>query len=142
MPEVVNLEQIISRRAREGRRRTFLCIALEVRGERQPRSRSHASHSLATCACLLPFTPNLKASKFFPEPNQSIRRERDEEFPKLASLPQSRGPVDTWIESSAATRAIRRRLIGLDGAEGAGGGGIERRMTEGEGVGWTTAGRG
>jgi len=30
-------------------------------------------------------------------------------------LPQSRGPV---IASSAATRAIRRRLIGLDGAGG------------------------
>jgi len=51
----------------------------------------------------LPFTPNLKASKFFPEPNQSIRRERDEGFPKLASLHQSRGPVVASIESLASS---------------------------------------
>jgi len=113
IPEVVNLEQIISRRAREGRRRTFVCIALEVRGEGQPRSRSHAS--LVTCACLLPLYTELEGSKFCPEPNQSIRRERDEGFPKLASLPQSRGPVVASIESSATTRVIRCRWNGLEG---------------------------
>jgi len=56
---------------------------------------------------------NLKASKLFPEPSQSIRRERDKGTSAVASLNQSCGPATASLKSSVALLAIRLRLAGL-----------------------------
>jgi len=53
----------------------------------------------------VPFTPNLKASKLFPKPSRSIRRQRDEGTSAVASLNQSRGPATASLQSSVALLA-------------------------------------